>query len=70
MIANKIFSGDKEFTKKYINFLSLGGSMWPIDELKTLGIDMENGNVIKEAIDSFGELLDEFIKKYKLVYND
>ncbi len=70
VIANKIFSGDKEFTKKYINFLSLGGSMWPIDELKTLGIDMEDGKVIKEAMDSFGKLLDEFIEKYKLVYND
>ncbi len=68
VIANKIFNGDKEFTKKYIEFLSLGGSMYPIDELKTLGIDMEQGNVIKEAVDSFGNLLDDFKEEYQLVY--
>lgn len=68
VIANRIFNGDEEFRDKYIKFLSLGGSMDPIDELKTLGIDMTDGKVVKEAMDSFGNLFDNFKKSYQLVY--
>ncbi len=70
VIANKIYNGDQEFRDKYIKFLSLGGSMWPIDELKTLGINMEEGVVIEEALDSFAKLLDEFMKLYNDIYNN
>ena len=46
-----------------MKFLTLGGSMDPIDELKVAGVDMNNPKVIEEAMDTFRGLIDEF-KKY------
>lgn len=60
--AKKILSGDREFLEKYLKFLTLGGSMMPLDELKTLGIDLLSGEVIEEAISYFDSLIDEFEK--------
>ena len=36
--------------------------MDPIDELKTIGIDMNDSKVIVNTIDYFKEILDEFKK--------
>ena len=63
--ANKIINGDKEFLNKYLEFLKLGGSMMPLDELKTIGIDLEKPEVIEEAIKYFDNLIDEF----ETIYN-
>ena len=63
--ANKIINGDKEFLNKYLEYLKLGGSMMPIDELKTIGIDLEKPEVIEEAIKYFDGLIDEF----ETIYN-
>ena len=50
---------------KYLKFLSLGGSMYPVDELKTLGIDMSDKNIIENTISYFNKILDEFEKLNK-----
>lgn len=63
-IANKILNGDKEYLNKYLKFLTLGGSMMPLDELKTLGIDLTKTEVIEEAINYFDSLIDEFENIY------
>ena len=68
VIANKIYNGDKEFTKKYVEFLSLGGSMWPLDEIRTLGIDMEDGKIFRGAMESFNKLREKFEKQYNEIY--
>lgn len=59
-IASKIFKGDEKTLKGYQQFLSGGCSMHPIDLLKLCGIDMESPQVIQEALDVFGELLEEW----------
>lgn len=64
-VAKKILSGDKEFLNNYLNFLKLGGSMMPLDELKTIGFDLSNIKVIEEGIN----YLDELIDKFKELYN-
>lgn len=63
-IAKKILNGDKEYLNKYLKFLTLGGSMMPLDELKTIGIDLTKTDVIEEAINYFDNLIDEFEKIY------
>lgn len=63
-IAEKIYNGDKEFRDKYIEFLKMGCREYPIDELKTLGIDMTKSKVVDEAINKFEELTKQFEKLY------
>ena len=64
-IANEILNGNEEMKDKYLKFLSLGGSMYPVDELKTLGIDMSDKNIIENTISYFNKILDEFEKLNK-----
>lgn len=63
-VSNRILKGDKEFLNKYLNFLKLGGRMNPLDELKTIGFDLNDTNVIEQAIHYFDELLDKFMVIY------
>ena len=70
-VCNRLFGGDcdcfqdflramKKTLKGYKQFLSGGCSMHPIDLLKLCGIDMESPQVIQEALDVFGKLLEEW----------
>lgn len=61
IIVNRL-NNDKEFAKKYIKFLSSGGSKYPLDILKDLGIDLTNINVLNEGFKIFNEKLKELEK--------
>ena len=61
-IASKILEGDEETLAGYKKFLSGGCSMHPIELLKLCGIDMSKPQVIQEAIDVFGNLIEEYQK--------
>ena len=63
-IVNNILSGKKDAKENYLKFLSLGGSMYPVDELKVAGVDISSPEVIASAIKMFDETIDEFIKIY------
>ena len=64
-IAENIMNGDKEALNNYLKFLTLGGSMDPIDELKVAGVDMNNPKVIQSAMDTFKGLIEEFKNIYQ-----
>ena len=64
-IAENIMNGDKEALNNYLKFLTLGGSMDPIDELKVAGVDMNNPKVIQSAMDTFRGLIEEFKNIYR-----
>ena len=64
-IAGNIMKGDKEALNNYLKFLTLGGSMDPIDELKVAGVDMNNPKVIQSAMDTFKGLIEEFKEIYR-----
>ena len=64
-IVNNILEGKKDAKENYLKFLKLGGSMYPIDELKVAGVDMTKPEVVENAIKMFDEIIDEF----KEVYN-
>lgn len=63
-VAKKIIDGDKKYLDKYFNFLKLGGSKPPLEELKVLDIDLTDSKVIEEGIKYFSELIDQFIEIY------
>lgn len=61
-IVDGILNNKENALKKYRKFLTLGGSMYPLDELKVAGVDMMNSEVIKSSINYFDKTLDELIK--------
>ena len=56
-LARGILSGDAEKLAAYRKFLTLGGSMTPIEELKVAGVDMSTPQPVSEALDYFAELV-------------
>ena len=55
-LARNILSGDPEKIKSYRRFLTLGGSLPPIEELRIAGVDMESPEAVCSALDYFAEL--------------
>jgi oligoendopeptidase F len=58
-IANKILTEGESAVKAYRQFLSSGGSQDPISLLKIAGVDMTTAQPVNDALQLFGELLDE-----------
>lgn len=46
----------------YLKFLTTGGSMYPIDELKIAGVDLTDPQPIRSAMRVFADTVDEFTK--------
>lgn len=59
-LARGILSGDPEKLAAYRRFLTLGGSMTPIEELKVAGVDMSTPQPVCEALDYFAELVMQY----------
>ena len=58
-LSRRILSEGEEAVKDYIGFLSGGCSKSPIDLLKGAGVDMTSPEPVNQALQLFGELLDE-----------
>jgi len=61
-LAEKVKSGDKDALKKYITFLSSGGSDYPIGLLKTAGADMTSNEPFDMSIAFMNRVMDEIEK--------
>lgn len=59
-IVNNILNNVEGAKEKYLKFLTLGGSLDPLDELKEAGVDMTKPEVVLSAIKMFDKILDEF----------
>ena len=53
---------DDDAKERYLEFLSSGGSKFPIDLLKGAGVDMRKSDSVTSALDYFEELLGELKK--------
>lgn len=53
---------DEGAKARYLEFLSSGGSKFPIDLLKVAGVDMEQPDAVHAAMNHFETLLDQFEK--------
>lgn len=58
-LAEKVMSGDKNALDKYIEFLSAGGSDYPIELLKKAGVDMTTSEPFEKTIASMNKVMDE-----------
>ncbi len=59
-IANEILTtGD---AGRYLQFLTTGGSDYPLEELKIAGVDLTKPDTVESALRVFAETLDEFEK--------
>lgn len=58
-IAHNILEEGGTAVERYKKFLSGGCSMSPVELLKTVGINMEEPKPIQDALDVFGQILDE-----------
>jgi len=54
-----VISGDPAATKRYLAFLSAGGSKYPIDLLKDAGVDMTTGEPLNLTIKAMNRVMDE-----------
>ncbi|WP_430811812.1 MULTISPECIES: oligoendopeptidase F [unclassified Carboxylicivirga] len=58
-LAAKVLAGDKAATKRYIEFISAGGSDYPIELLKKAGVDMTSSEPFDKAIEAMNGIMDE-----------
>ncbi|MEO7133178.1 MAG: oligoendopeptidase F [Vicinamibacterales bacterium] len=58
-LAQKVKSGDAQAVKKYLAFLSAGGSKYPIELLKEAGIDMTTDEPLQLTLTEMNRVMDE-----------
>ncbi|MBO5281032.1 MAG: oligoendopeptidase F [Clostridia bacterium] len=63
-IARRIETEGEAYIGKYLEFLSCGGRISPLDSLKVAGIDMSDPAVVEAAIADFKEAIETFKEIY------
>jgi len=58
-LAERVLSGGKEERDDYFKFLKSGGSRFPIDALRTAGVDMSSPAPVEAACGIFAKLVDK-----------
>jgi oligoendopeptidase F len=61
-LAEKVKAGDPEAKKRYLTFLSAGGSKYPVDLLKDAGVDMTSDEPLDLTIKKMNQIMDEMEK--------
>jgi oligoendopeptidase F len=64
-LADKVVTEGKSARQAYLNFLRLGGSKFPLDELLDAGVDMRFPEPIQQAIAHFENLVDQLIAEFQ-----
>ena len=61
-LVDKVLSEGDSARDRYLQFLSSGGSRYPVDLLKITGVDMSRGEAVEAAMHHFGELVAQLEK--------
>jgi oligoendopeptidase F len=61
-LSAKVLSGDQAATKRYLTFLGSGGSDYPVNLLKTAGVDMTTDEPLDLTIRKMNAVMDEMEK--------
>jgi oligoendopeptidase F len=61
-LSEKVLAGDAGATKRYLEFLSAGGSEYPIDLLKHAGVDMTTAAPFELTMQKMNRVMDEMEK--------
>jgi oligoendopeptidase F len=64
-LADKVVNEGETAAAAYLNFLKLGGSKFPLEELVDAGVDMQSPEPIQRAINYFSDLVDRLIETCK-----
>lgn len=65
LISAKITSGDKKFRDNYLKFLGSGGNDYPVEQLRKIGINMTDPEVINNTLEIFENLVDKAEKLFE-----
>ena len=57
-LSRMVLDGGEQERKRYLAFLAAGGSRYPLDTLKTAGVNLSEPEPIRRAMDVFKELVD------------
>ena len=66
-LAKQIIN-NPDTSQRYLQFLSLGGSTFPLEELRIAGVDMESPEPVIDALQYFDSLVDRFIDVHKKIH--
>ncbi len=58
-LSEKVLNGEKEATKKFLDFLGSGGSDYPINLLKKAGVDMTTSEPFELTMQKMNRVIDE-----------
>jgi oligoendopeptidase F len=58
-ISQKIMNEGPEAVRHYLEFLQMGGSRFPLDELRHAGVDLMTPQPVATALEKFAAVLDE-----------
>ncbi len=61
-LSEEVLSGDKSATKRYLDFLSAGGSDYAIDLLRKAGVDMTTSQPLDLTMKKMNRVMDEMEK--------
>jgi oligoendopeptidase F len=64
-LSAKVLSGDQSATKRYLAFISAGGSDYPVNLLKNAGVDMTTDEPLDLTIRKMNAVMDEMEKLLK-----
>jgi oligoendopeptidase F len=59
MLAAQVLAGDAAATKRYLTFISSGGSKYPIELLKEAGVDMTTDEPLDVTMQTMNRVMDE-----------
>lgn len=60
IIAKNIYEQKEGYLEKYLNFLSTGESVYPIDLLKSVDVDLTKPETLSSAFEVYKKYIDEF----------
>jgi oligoendopeptidase F len=61
-LAKPILAGDKAAAERYLSFLKAGGSRYPVDNLKSAGVDLTRPEPVESAFAYLAGLVDRLEK--------
>jgi oligoendopeptidase F len=61
-LSEKVLAGDPAATKRYLAFLSAGGSKYPIELLKDAGVDMTTDEPLQLTLQKMNRVMDDMEK--------
>ena len=60
-LAEKVVNEGKSAKDAYLDFLKLGGSKFPLDQLAAAGVDMQSPEPVQRALNYFSDLVNRLI---------